>query len=156
MAKNEIFKKITTENLGYKVLALVITVFLWTFVMGRDDAIETKDMQIEVFLPASHELVVVQPTKVQVTLKGTPKLLRRYFSYKRNIRFDIYNTDVSDLRVEIKDDKLDVPYGLRVVSITPKHFDVRMKVRPGFDERLQRKNTLSPPIQVEEEGEQVD
>jgi YbbR domain-containing protein len=149
VSKSDKIRHIFTANPGYKILALIITVFLWTFVMGRDDAIETKDMGIEVFLPASHELLLVQPTRVQVTLKGTPKLLKRYFNNKKAIRFDIYNTDVGELRVEIKDDKLDVPYGLRVVTITPRHFDIRMKLRAGFDGKLNHKSVVTPK-QIEE------
>ncbi|MCB0349434.1 MAG: hypothetical protein KDD37_11410, partial [Bdellovibrionales bacterium] len=132
MAKSEPVKQMFTENLGYKLLALVVTVFLWTFVMGRDDAIESKDMLIDVFLPSSHELYLVQPNRVQVTLKGTPKLLRRYFNNKKTIKYDIYNVDKNNIRIEIKDGKLELPYGLHVVSITPRHVDMRIKPRTGY------------------------
>jgi hypothetical protein len=146
--RSEKIKYVFTENIGYKVLALVITVFLWTFVMGRDDAIETKDMTLEVYVASSHDLLLVQPTKVQVTMKGTPKLLRRYFNYKKTIRFDVLNTDASDIRIEVRDEQLDVPYGLRVVTITPRHFDIRIRARPGF-QRGQPNSVVVPATKEE-------
>ncbi len=136
MPRPEPIKQFFTENIGYKILALVVTVFLWTFVMGRDDAIESKDMLMEVYLPTTHELYLLHPNKVQVTLKGTPKLLRRYFNHKKSIRYDIYNIEKNDLSVEINDNMLELPYGLRVVSITPRHFSMRIKPRSGYKDAV--------------------
>lgn len=135
-SRKDKIKYIFTEKIGYKVLALIITVFLWTFVMGRDDAIETKDLTLEVYLPASHDLLLIQPTKVQVTMKGTPKLLRRYFNYKKSLRFDAQHIESNDIRIEVRDEQLDVPYGLRVVTITPRHFDIRVRARPGYQKGM--------------------
>jgi hypothetical protein len=116
-----------TENLSFKFMALILTIFLWLLVMGRDDAVETKELDIMVNLPAGYNLKKMDPTRIEVRIKGPPKILKRYFLQKKEVEFFVSNTTVSNLRLEVNEQKLKLPYGVYLVSISPRTVDIQME-----------------------------
>ena len=116
-----------TDNLTFKLMALILTIFLWLLVIGRDDAVETKELDIMVSLPAGYNLKRVDPSRIEVRIKGPPKILKRYFLQKKEVAFVVSNTNSSTLRLEVNERKLNLPYGVYLVSISPRMVDIQME-----------------------------
>jgi len=120
-------RHIFVENISYKLLALLISIVLWLFIMTRDDAQQELQLGVDIGLPDNYSLVHLEPDVVDVVVKGNPRLIRRYAKDRPGIKFVIYNTKNTVLRLRLKEEKLDLPFGIQLVSMNPRYIKIEMK-----------------------------
>tara|TARA_B100001248_G_scaffold253282_1_gene230345 strand:+ start:8545 stop:8937 length:393 start_codon:yes stop_codon:yes gene_type:complete len=120
-------KSILFENFTYKILALFIAIILWLFIIGRDDMQESAQIPIDIKVPQNYVLKRMDPDQADVVFRGNPKLIRRYLRSKPRIQYVIYNTKNPFLRLEIREDKLDLPFGVNLISIQPRYLNIEIR-----------------------------
>lgn len=126
-------KGIFTKDLSYKVVALLITLLIWLLVLGRGH--ETQDINLKVdFSNVAPSLSIVEASYdvVKVKVKGPPKLIRKFILANSALKLEqpILKDGVRRIRVNPKN--LALPYGLRVLSISPR--EIRLVVRDKVGE----------------------
>lgn len=134
-----------TENVGSKLLALALSLGLYAFIHGAENAQRTFTVSIVALVPPAggpRQLMTKVPTEVAVTLRGSRTQLD-------NIRGDELGTVQIDLqsaiseRVEIRADMINVPAGLKIEQIYPSSIDLT------WEDIVERRL----PVQVSRTGE---
>ncbi len=123
------WKDWTFENGSYKLVSLFVTLILWVTILGRRDFMLTKDMDVEFLLPKS---AVLEPMKgerkVSVKVSGPRTALKKFAQAPGSITFDLTKAEVleKDTKVKtvIQTKNIEVPFGVKVVSIDPPEMDV--------------------------------
>ena len=118
-----------TENLGYKVLATLITLILWVSVMGRIDYVVTRSIKIKISVPQSFSLVKQSIKEVQLRLEGPRNRLLQYSSMREDLPIEITVTNPTEGIVDlpISADQVEVPSGIRLLSIKPNYLSIELK-----------------------------
>jgi hypothetical protein len=99
------WKDFVFENGSYKLVSLFVTLILWVTILGRRDFMLTKDMDVEFLLP---------PNAVMQSARGERKI----------------SVKVSGPRTALKN--IEVPFGVKVVSIDPDAIEVVLSPIPTF------------------------
>lgn len=114
-------KNLVTENLSYKVVSLLIALILWVTILGRRDFSITKTIDVEL-VPASSQVVLQQSTDiVRVKVSGPRTALKRFIEsgMSQLITIDVSKFPDGEMEVEIPSKQIDVPFGVKVISIKP-------------------------------------
>lgn len=117
------------ENGSYKLVSLFVTLILWVTILGRRDFMLTKDMDVEFLLP---EKVVMQSSrgerKISVKVSGPRTALKKFAQSPGSITFDLTKSEVEQKNTRVKAviqvKNIEVPFGVKVVSIDPEAIDV--------------------------------
>ncbi len=132
-----------TANLGLKLLAVAIAVFLWWVAHGSTSVERGYDLPL-VFRDVPEELVVTDQTgdAVNVRVLGTRAALRNL-----NLEGFEYVVDVSDAKAgtsdyEVDTSHIELPRGARIVSRSPAQVAVT----------LERRGTKTVPVRPDVEG----
>lgn len=117
------WKNMIVENGSYKLVALFVTLILWVTILGRRDFVLSKEMDIEFLLPSS---IAVLPAKdpnerrVIVKVSGPRMALKRFAQNPGTITIDLgRNTQPGPVRAVITPRSVEVPFGVKVMSVTP-------------------------------------
>ena len=120
-------KKLLTENLGMKISAVLLSVFLWFFVTSRGQSEITLDVPLEFKdIPPAMGIVNTSVKTVSVTVRGHERPMK--------------NLKVSDVRVYVDlgkatkgvdvfyltKDNIKLPYALSVLNITPSTVKIKL------------------------------
>jgi hypothetical protein len=118
-----------TDNLGYKVLTTLITLILWVSVMGRADYVVSRAIKIKINFPAQYVLVNQSVKEVQIKLEGPRNRLLQYSSVRAEhpIEFNLDHPIEGALDLPISIDQLDIPTGIKLLSIKPNYLRVELK-----------------------------
>lgn len=132
------------SNLGYKILALAIAIFMWGVAHGTSSVERGFDVPV-VFRGVREDLVITEQSAdvVNIRVLGSRAALR-------NLRPDRleYGVDVSGVRPGVSDFEVDpaeieLPKGLRVVSRSPARLELKIENRA----------TKSLPVRPDVEGQ---
>lgn len=118
-------KKFFLKDFSYKMVALLISLLIWLLVLGRGH--ETEDINLKVeFTRISQGLQIVESSYdvVKVKVKGPPKLIRKFILANSAIKLDDKIFEEGVRRVRVYSKNLVLPYGLRVLSISPRELRV--------------------------------
>jgi YbbR domain-containing protein len=118
-----------TENISYKVLASLITLILWVSVMGRGDYVINRTIKVNLIVPIGYELGHQSTKEVQVKLEGPRNRLLQYSSLRedRPINLQIEHSVVGQFEMPITFDQLEIPNGIKLLSIKPNSLRVELK-----------------------------
>ncbi len=126
------------ENGSYKIVALFISLILWLTILGRRDFVFSKNIDIEI--QTSSELSVIEQSHsfVRVRVTGPRASLKKFMESNSNqaILLDISSMGEGKIEIPISEKKLDLPLGVRVVSLKPQKVEatvVQRKVFNGID-----------------------
>jgi len=130
------------RNLGYKLLAVAIAVFMW--VVARGTATVERGFDIPVVLQGTpEELVVVDQGAdvVNVRVLGTRAALRNFDPASLEYAVDLSTSKPGQGEFEVDLSRFDLPRGARVVSRSPSRIELTferrvaktLKVRPDLD-----------------------
>lgn len=130
------------RNLGYKLLAVVIALFLW--VVARGTASVERGFDIPVVLQGlSDDLVVVDrgADVVNVRVLGTRAALRNFDPQRLEYEIDVSTAKPGQSAFEVDLTRFDLPRGARVVSRSPSRIELvferritkTLKVRPDLE-----------------------
>jgi len=118
------WKHLIFENGSYKLVALFVTLILWVTILGRRDFVLSKDMDIEFLLPKS---VAIAPTSgqsdvdhhVTVKVSGPRMALKRFAQNPGTITIDLAKSQPGPVQATISPRSVEVPFGVKVLSVTP-------------------------------------
>lgn len=121
--KLEVFlKTLFAENLSYKLVSLFIALILWFTILGRRDFVVTKNIEIEVLVAKQQLLTYQSADKVKVKVSGPRTALKRFVDsgLSQIVVLDVSNKDEGEFEILIPQNKIDVPFGVKVLDINPK------------------------------------
>jgi hypothetical protein len=120
-------RKYILANAGLKILALCVSVLLWTTYTSEPFAEVGFQVPLEfTSIPSQLEISGDVPTTVHVRVRGRPVLLQRMTPADLNIRIDLKDGREGDSLVRITPDMIDAPYGASVVRVSPSEFHVSL------------------------------
>ena len=124
-----LLKKVAA-NWPLKLLALVMSVFLWATYTSEPLAESAYDVRV-IFrnLPAQMDLSGEEARSVQLVLRGRAALLSRLQPQDLALQVDLAERSDRDFLVSFTAANLEVPLGAEVVRITPAELRVRLVPR---------------------------
>lgn len=127
------WKGVVTENLSYKFVALFIALILWLTVLGRRDFSLTKNIEVEL-IPGSNQVVVSQSVEmVKVKVSGPRTALKKFMDsgLSQLVSIDISKKGEGNLDIEVPMKQIDVPFGVKVISVKPATVRARVTSKEG-------------------------
>jgi YbbR domain-containing protein len=129
-------------NLGYKLLAVAMALFLW--VVARGTASVERGFDIPVVLQGTPEdlvLVSLGADVVNVRVLGTRAALRNFDPEELEYAIDASSSKPGQASFEVDLSRFDLPRGTRIVSRSPSQIELAferriaktLKVRPDFE-----------------------
>ena len=107
------------ENGSYKLVALFVSLILWVTILGRRDFILSKDVDIEFLLPKSMVIAENIDRRVMVKVSGPRIAIKKFSQNPGAITLDLARAHVGNNRVVITSKNVEVPFGVKVISVTP-------------------------------------
>ena len=114
------WKHTILDNGSYKLVALFVTLILWVTILGRRDFIFSKDVELDYQIPRHLRLKTGDiPQKVTVRVSGTRMALKKFSKASEVVPVDLSRAEPGPYRFVITPRVLDLPVGVKVISITP-------------------------------------
>lgn len=112
-------KEMVSDNFSYKLVALIISLILWLSLLNKREFITTKEFDVDIM--TAENLVVLGQTsdRLKVKVSGPQPLLKKFVDSSQVIAFDLSDKPVGFYDLEVSTSKIDVPKGLKVVSVRP-------------------------------------
>jgi hypothetical protein len=130
------------ENLGLKLLSVVLAVFLWAVVLGEQKVDVTLTVPLEIKdLPRDLILVNEPPDSLEVRLRGPKTLVTTLASREVVLEGLPKNFVEGENVIAIRPGAVRVPRGIEVVEVTPR------RVRVVLDAMAVREVEVSPRIE---------
>lgn len=114
--------KFLTENLSYKLIALVVTLVLWLSMIGSKDSVLSRDYQLQLLLPSGMELAHPVPDFIRVEVVGSRVALKKLSQMSNIYTVDLSSAGVGRKTVRLNPEGVSLPLGTRVVSVDPREF----------------------------------
>jgi hypothetical protein len=129
------WKDFIFENGSYKLVSLFVTLILWVTILGRRDFMLTKDMDVEFLLPPNAVMQSARgERKISVKVSGPRTALKKFAQSPGSITFDLTKSEVEQKNTKIKAviqvKNIEVPFGVKVVSIDPDAIEVVLSPIP--------------------------
>jgi len=149
----EKLKKLFLNNWGLKVSALLLAIVVWAMISGREKTYAERTLKVPIEitnLSPNLEVVSLQPEDVRLSLQGAANLLSTLRPENLAIKIDLKNISGSSRLNYFAEDYLEVPQGIRIVSIHPKMIAV---VVEEFDTKelpvkVRFRGQLRPPLKL--------
>lgn len=139
--------RIIFQNFWFKLVAIIMALFLW-FHVATDRVYEHTDtFPLEIFnIPERLILAEELPEQVSVTIRGKGKeLLKLLLAEKKSLKIDTQEFKKGETNYEIKPEQIPIPEGLelRVANILPPK---NLKIR--LDYPMEKKVKVQPNIKI--------
>lgn len=121
------FVDLVTQNLGYKLIALFVTFVLWFTILGRQDFVGTKDVFLEYRLAPHYKLAEGYVKSVKFRVSGSRRAIRKFSDESDTILVDLTAVGAGERQVDIPQDSIDIPFGVKVISIQPHSVVVKIE-----------------------------
>lgn len=120
-------KKLLTENIGLKISAVLISVFLWFFVTSRGQSEIVFDIPLEFKnIPAEVGIVNAGVKTVSVTVRGHERPMKNLKVSDVRVYVDLDKAKKGTGVFYINKDDVKLPYALSVMNISPSTVKVRL------------------------------
>jgi YbbR domain-containing protein len=118
------------KNLRYAVLAIVISLILWSIAHGSSSVERGYDIPL-VFHDLPDTLVITDQSveEINVRVLGSRVALRNLSPSKIEYVVDVSGAKAGGTLHEVDVSRLDIPRGVRIVSRSPAQIDVRFEAR---------------------------
>ena len=135
------------ENGSYKIVALFISLILWLTILGRRDFVFSKNIDLEIQTSSSLSVIEQSHSFVRVRVTGPRASLKRFMESNSNqaILLDISSMGEGKIEIPISEKKLDLPLGVRVVSLKPQKVEATVVQRKVFNIQSEPTNTSKSP-----------
>lgn len=122
------WKDVVTENLSYKLVSLFIALILWLTILGRRDFTLSKSIEVETYAVAGLMVHSQSTDVIKVKVTGPRNAIRKFIDSGLNqvLSVDVTNFGVGEFEIEIPVHKIDVPFGVKVVSVRPQTLRVKI------------------------------
>jgi YbbR domain-containing protein len=101
-----------------RAVALIISILLWITVLGGKKVEITKKVTLNYRLPPQLVVANGAPTEVYFRISGPRAFIKDLEAKPQSIPIDLSSAKVGDYEVLIREDMLDVPLGLKVLSVS--------------------------------------
>ena len=120
------YKYFLTENFSYKLVALFVALILWVSILGRRDFVATKEIEV-LFLTSNNYMVTSQSAdRIKVKISGPQPLMKKFKEKNLNLTIDATDNKSGFFEFDIYQAMIDLPQGLRVLSIKPNSIKVEI------------------------------
>ena len=134
-------RNIILNNLGLKISAIVISVFLWLFVTSRGQSEMSLEIPLEFKNISSGLGIAASNIKAAVvTVKGQERLMKNLKPSDIRVFVDLSKARKGDAIFYINKDDVVLPYAMSVISITPSSLKIRI------DETVEKPLLVRPLI----------
>ncbi len=117
-----------TNNLLYKLVAFFVALAIWvTTTQGRKDTILLRTMDLEFLLKPTLVMTSIIERSVRVKVSGPRASLKKFSQSAQTITLNLNNESAGLKHIEIKPSDLNLPMGVRLVSLQPSSFDLEIK-----------------------------
>ena len=128
------------DNLGLKLVSLALAVLLW-FVIGEKTSERGLSVPVELQnVPRERELVGEPTNGVDVRVRAAPSVIQRLTPGDVSARVDLSGVREGEHIVHLTADDIRVPFGVRVVKITPSIITM------GFERTLTKTVPIRPRL----------
>jgi len=123
-----LFKRVFIQNLGLKMLSVVLAIGLW-FGVARSPVAEVEINVPIVFqrVPEKLEIQSLNVTEAQIRVRGPERLISRLRSTDVSAHVDLAAVVSGSRTFDLTPDSVHVPEGLEVVQVNPAHVTVMME-----------------------------
>jgi YbbR domain-containing protein len=121
------FKKLIFNNLSLKLVALLIALFVWVLISGKQRAYQERSLDVNVeYFNVSQNLDVrnVRPEKVRVVVKGAAKEITRLEPDSIKLSVDLEGISESTRLSMFTEDYLVLPEKIEIVSVHPRMIEI--------------------------------
>ncbi|MCC7405000.1 MAG: hypothetical protein IT288_11440 [Bdellovibrionales bacterium] len=115
------------EDTSYKIVALFVTLVLWVTILGRKNSVVSKDMDLEMLVRPNHIITNPLRKRVRVQLSGPRMVLKKFSQTEQSFTVDLFDREPGKHQVNLKRLNLNLPVGVKVVSVTPDVIVVHLK-----------------------------
>jgi YbbR domain-containing protein len=120
-------KKLFTENLGLKISAVLLSVFLWFFVTSRGQSEITLDIPLEFKnIPADIGLVNTSVKTVSVTVRGHERPMKNLKASDVRVYVDLSKAKKGEDVFSVTKEDIKLPYALTVMNISPSTVKIKL------------------------------
>ena len=134
-------KKLFTENLGLKISAVLISLFLWFFVTSRGQSEITLDIPLEFKnIPADIGIVNTSVKTVSVTVRGQERPMKNLKASDVRVYVDLEKAKKGEGIFYISTADIKLPYALTAMSVTPSSVKIKL------DETIARTVLVAPEV----------
>ena len=129
------------DNLGLKILSLVLAAFLWVVVLGEQKIEVTVSVPLQLDLPPNLLLVNDPTDTLEVSLRG-PKTLVTTLAPREVVMRDLpVKLAEGENVIPIRPDLFRVPRGIQIVEVNPQ------RVRVILEPAIEREVEISPRVE---------
>jgi YbbR domain-containing protein len=107
------------QNLGWKLLSLVVAFAIWFVVMSSNSIEITKEVTLDLTLPNGLVVANEVPERVSFRLSGSKFFLRTLANSLDTLKVDLSRAKAGPTFYRIEKDALHLPLGVKVLSISP-------------------------------------
>ncbi|MCB0371125.1 MAG: hypothetical protein KDD45_17330 [Bdellovibrionales bacterium] len=120
----------------YKLVALFITLILWVTILGRRDFIYSKSIEVDIQTNPQLAIIEQSSSKIIARVTGPRASLKKFMDSRANqaIFVDVSSLGEGKIEIPISEKKLDLPLGVKIISIKPTKIDVTVVSRKVFIE----------------------
>lgn len=118
-----------TENVSYKLVSLFIALILWLTILGRRDFVLSKNIEVEILAGPGQTVISQSVDKVNVKVSGPRMALRKFLdsSLSQQVTIDASARADGEYDMEIPLNRIDVPFGVKVLQLRPSSVHIVMK-----------------------------
>lgn len=134
-------KKLFFENIGLKISAVLLAVFLWFFVTWRGQSEISLDVPVEFKnVPADIGIINNSSKTVNITIKGHERLMKNIKTSNIRVFVDVGKAKRGEGIYYINTDDIKLPHTMSVININPASLKVK------FDESVSQSVKVKPLI----------
>lgn len=122
----EKYRYLFTENMSYKLVAIFVALILWVSILGRRDFVATKEIEISFLTTSGYSVVSQSADRIKVKISGAQPLMKRFKDKNMNLTIDATENKSGVFEFDIYQGLIDLPSGLRVLSIKPNSIKVEI------------------------------
>jgi len=120
-------RRLLTENIGLKITAILIALFLWYFVTSRGQSEMSVEVPIEFRnIPAGLGIASSSSKLAVVNIRGQERLMKNIKPSSIRVMVDLGKAKKGDGIFYISKDEIRLPYAMTVTTVSPSSFKVRM------------------------------
>lgn len=113
-------KKMILENLGMKLTAVFLSIFLWLFVTSRGQSEIYLDVPIEFKdIPPGLEIVSQSVKVVSLNMRGQERLLKNIKPYDISVSLDLSKAKPGESTYYVQQEDMRLPRAVTVTNINP-------------------------------------
>ncbi len=134
------FRTFFTQNIGLKIISLILALSLWLFVVGEETAEIGITVPLEI-INVPEDLVITNDVidDLNVRVSGPRSLIRRLSNETRSKIIDLGGVEPGEITFEILPEDLSLPGGIKVTRLSPSTITLEV-------ERIERKRLNILPV----------